>query len=53
YPFTSREEWEVANFLLHSALSMAAINKFLQLSMVHIFIYLLSPFNHDITSQIK
>ncbi|KAG2048233.1 hypothetical protein BDR06DRAFT_895929 [Suillus hirtellus] len=33
YPFASREEWEVADFLLHSALSMAAINNFLQLSM--------------------
>ncbi|KAG1808805.1 hypothetical protein EV424DRAFT_1543322 [Suillus variegatus] len=33
YPCTLREEWEVADFLLHSALSMAAINKFLQLSM--------------------
>ncbi|OJA17504.1 hypothetical protein AZE42_11883 [Rhizopogon vesiculosus] len=26
YPFTSREEWEVANFLLRSPLSMAVIN---------------------------
>ncbi|KAG1805323.1 uncharacterized protein BJ212DRAFT_1210268, partial [Suillus subaureus] len=34
YPFALREEWEVADFLLHSALSMAAINKFLQLSML-------------------
>ncbi|KAG1724567.1 uncharacterized protein EDB91DRAFT_1255159 [Suillus paluster] len=33
YPFTSREEWEVADFLLCSALGMAAINTFLQLSM--------------------
>ncbi|KIK32479.1 hypothetical protein CY34DRAFT_27215 [Suillus luteus UH-Slu-Lm8-n1] len=36
YPFALREEWEVADFLLHSALSMAAINNFLQLSMVHL-----------------
>ncbi|KAG2031368.1 hypothetical protein BDR03DRAFT_986462 [Suillus americanus] len=34
YPFASREEWEVADFLLCSALSMAAINTFLQLSMI-------------------
>ncbi|KAG1824986.1 hypothetical protein EV424DRAFT_1471865 [Suillus variegatus] len=34
YPFTSREEWEVADFLLRSALSMAAIDKLLQLSMI-------------------
>ncbi|KAG2105471.1 uncharacterized protein F5147DRAFT_775240 [Suillus discolor] len=33
YPFASREEWEVADFLLRSALSMAAIDTFLQLSM--------------------
>ncbi|KAG0705579.1 hypothetical protein DFH29DRAFT_980830 [Suillus ampliporus] len=36
YPFASREEWEVADFLLRSALSMAAINTFLQLSMVYL-----------------
>jgi hypothetical protein len=41
YPFTSREEWEVADFLLHSALSMAAIDNFLQLFKVCIFILLL------------
>ncbi|KAG2036355.1 hypothetical protein BDR03DRAFT_982979 [Suillus americanus] len=34
YPFALREEWEVTDFLLHSALSMAAINTFLQLSMI-------------------
>ncbi|KAG2352145.1 hypothetical protein BDR07DRAFT_1315068 [Suillus spraguei] len=34
YPFASREEWEVANFLLCSPLSMAAINQFLGLPMV-------------------
>ncbi|KAG1801793.1 hypothetical protein EV424DRAFT_1545364 [Suillus variegatus] len=34
YPFTLREEWEVADLLLRSALSMAAINNFLQLSMI-------------------
>ncbi|KAG2055947.1 hypothetical protein BDR06DRAFT_858599, partial [Suillus hirtellus] len=35
YPFASRNEWEVADFLLWSSLSMAAINEFLALSMIH------------------
>ncbi|KAG2353500.1 hypothetical protein BDR07DRAFT_1383084 [Suillus spraguei] len=35
YPFASKEEWEVANFLLHSPLSMAAINQFLEFPMIH------------------
>ncbi|KAG1870495.1 hypothetical protein C8R48DRAFT_670848 [Suillus tomentosus] len=34
YPFASREEWEVADFLLCSPLSMAAINQFLGLPML-------------------
>ncbi|KAG1868327.1 hypothetical protein DFJ58DRAFT_837966 [Suillus subalutaceus] len=34
YPFTSKEEWEVADYLLRSSLSMAAIDEFLKLSMV-------------------
>ncbi|KAG2338456.1 hypothetical protein BDR05DRAFT_893431 [Suillus weaverae] len=34
YPFASREEWEVTDYLLHSSLSMAAINEFLKLQMV-------------------
>ncbi|KAG1827703.1 hypothetical protein EV424DRAFT_1319335 [Suillus variegatus] len=34
YPFASRNEWEVADFLLQSSLSMAAINEFLALSMI-------------------
>ncbi|KAG1797939.1 hypothetical protein EV424DRAFT_1546453 [Suillus variegatus] len=33
YPFTSKEEWEVADYLLHLSLSMAAIDEFLKLSM--------------------
>ncbi|KAG2111852.1 hypothetical protein BD769DRAFT_1674226 [Suillus cothurnatus] len=33
YPFTSKEEWEIANYLLRSSLSMAAIDEFLKLSM--------------------
>lgn len=31
YPFTSKEEREISDFLLHSSLSMAAINVFLKL----------------------
>ena len=34
YPFASKEEWEVANFLLRSSLSMAAVDEFLNLPMV-------------------
>ncbi|KIK45260.1 hypothetical protein CY34DRAFT_22595 [Suillus luteus UH-Slu-Lm8-n1] len=34
YPFTSKEEWEIADFLLHSPLSMAAIDMFLKLPLI-------------------
>ena len=34
YPWASRPEWELASFLLHSSLSMAAINQFLSLDLV-------------------
>ncbi|KAG0705982.1 hypothetical protein DFH29DRAFT_872715 [Suillus ampliporus] len=34
YPFASKEEWEVADYLLHSFLSMAAIDEFLKLRMI-------------------
>lgn len=34
YPFTSRDEWEMASFLLRSDLSMAVIDEFLKLKMV-------------------
>ncbi|KAG2143329.1 hypothetical protein BD769DRAFT_1297671, partial [Suillus cothurnatus] len=34
YPFTSKEEWEIADYLLRSSLSMAAIDEFLKLSMI-------------------
>ena len=37
YPFASRDEWELASFLLHSHLSMASIDKFLKLKLVSIF----------------
>ncbi|KIK28762.1 hypothetical protein PISMIDRAFT_90649 [Pisolithus microcarpus 441] len=34
YPFTSREDWQIASWLLHSHLSMAAIDSFLSLELV-------------------
>jgi hypothetical protein len=34
YPFASRDEWELASFLLRSRLSMAAVNHFLKLKLV-------------------
>ena len=34
YPFASRDEWELASFLLHSRLSMAAMDRFLKLKLV-------------------
>ena len=34
YPFASKDEWELASFLLHSRLSMAAVDRFLKLKLV-------------------
>lgn len=34
YPFASKEEWELASFLLRSDLSMKSIDKFLKLELV-------------------
>ena len=34
YPWASCPEWELASFLLHSSLSMAAIDQFLSLDLV-------------------
>lgn len=36
YPFASREEWQLASFLLQSSLGMAAIDMFLSLNLVRI-----------------
>lgn len=44
YPFTSREEWEIASFLLRSDLSMNAIDEFLKLAMVRPLILLYYEF---------
>lgn len=38
YPFASREEWELASFLLRSNLSMASIDKFLSLALVSLLL---------------
>lgn len=50
YPFASREEWELADFLLESSLGMAEINRFLKLSIVCCFILLLISWflTHDL-----
>lgn len=37
YPWASRPEWELASFLLRSSLSVAAINQFLSLNLVSLF----------------
>ncbi|KAI6012163.1 hypothetical protein PISMIDRAFT_115185, partial [Pisolithus microcarpus 441] len=34
YPFTSPEDWQIASWLLHSHLSMAAIDGFLSLDLI-------------------
>ncbi|KIK27112.1 hypothetical protein PISMIDRAFT_47509, partial [Pisolithus microcarpus 441] len=34
YPFASREDWQIASWLLRSHLSMAAIDSFLSLELV-------------------
>jgi hypothetical protein len=36
YPFASKDEWELASFLLRSNLSIAAINNFLKLQLVNL-----------------
>jgi hypothetical protein len=36
YPFTSRDEWELAAFLLRSDLSLASIDLFLSLKLVSV-----------------
>ncbi len=50
YPFTSRDEWKLASFLLHSNLSMAAIDSFLKLEMVCFPRFLFVHHSHAITS---
>ena len=40
YPFTSRDKWELASFLLRSNLSMSALDEFFKLSMVIVLFFL-------------
>ncbi|KAG6371436.1 hypothetical protein JVT61DRAFT_9451 [Boletus reticuloceps] len=40
YPFSSPEDWQMANFLLTSHLSMRAINDFLSIKLVHLLSWL-------------
>ncbi|KAF8119429.1 hypothetical protein EV363DRAFT_1076614, partial [Boletus edulis] len=37
YPFASHNDWQVANYLLQSGLSMAKIDEYLKLNLVHFF----------------
>ena len=39
YPWASQLEWELALFLLHSSLSMVAIDQFLSLKLVSLAVY--------------
>ncbi|KAG2028780.1 hypothetical protein BDR03DRAFT_1019358 [Suillus americanus] len=48
YPFASKEEWEIADYLLRSSLSMAAIDEFLKLSMIQNALHP-SPISHIIS----
>ena len=34
YPFASKDEWYMGSFLLHSGLSMAALDQFFKLELV-------------------
>ena len=42
YPFASRDEWELAAFLLRSDLSLALIDSFLSLKLVSVLYWLVS-----------
>lgn len=49
YPFVSRDEWELASYLLRSDLSVASINTFLSLSLVSLIIALCLCHTSDIS----
>ena len=54
YPFVSAADWQLASWLLCSHLSMAAIDDFLSLKLVHLFFLPFSPlFGANLPSQIK
>lgn len=42
YPFASKDEWEMASFLLRSGLSMAAMDKFFKLGLVSFCLLILN-----------
>jgi hypothetical protein len=48
YPFASFQDWELASFLLSSTLSMAAIDRFLGIELVHFP----SPTPHQLEIQV-
>src|SRR5882762_4127009 len=39
YPFASKQDWEMASWLLRSGLSMAAVDRFLRLELVSCILY--------------
>ena len=43
YPFASRDEWELASFLLRSNLSLASMDKFLKLTLVSWYTFSHNP----------
>ena len=43
FPFVSRMDWELVSFLYRSPLSMASINEFLSLELLHHFQVTVSP----------
>jgi len=45
YPFASKDDWEMASFLLRSGLSMALIDDFLSLQLVHATLVAITSIN--------
>ena len=52
YPFASRNEWELASFLLNSDLSMASIDSFLSLNLVRVSLST-RTYNYSCSAQVK
>jgi Plavaka transposase len=52
YPFASRNEWELAAFLLRSDLSMASIDSFLSLNLVRVS-FATHTYNYLCSAQVK
>jgi hypothetical protein len=53
YPFASRDEWELAAFLLRSDLSMASIDSFLSLNLVSVTSNFDYTYSHSFSAQVK